>query len=630
MPTQLSNAPQTGSKEAHPRAPARPPPTYIPSILFSQSLRLFCVRCILVAGCFTLAYEIYWWGSIPGTIILSVTILHHLLSALGPQFVPLFGIMDILLIVSEILYCSYALRTYTASGQDYRWNPKRDVFGVASTLVLVIMLGALLSVKIVQLIDARGATILRRVDILRSRLNFHELKGAGEDLGRLKGWRYPARVLFGTKLWERKFPGEPLWIAVSRGLLSLIVMSAIVAFGIFAIVLEPVSEMGVVPTRELRSSTSAEAFWTSTPITRKVILTWPSHMNATKYLADAVSLTPLWTRLDVSGSTSGPTCSLEESFDVERNLPDNTLGMDLTEQMVVFTCPPHKDIPRDLSDPWLFFNYRQFTQPDLKLTVNFTELLNPNEQPGEHGTESDSLLVYVTLTNNTDDAVASTTPIHLLPGTNIVGITDTIVRQRLTAAHLSTLGFLDVYDTFLITKLAYTLPEPLAAVSSDYPTGPMISTIRIISTPLEAEWLILQDYRTKSILGGFAEVGGLGSFLSVIFVVLFGNTLLGIAHRIKPLTPFGVLHQLDTPRERLFRSSTEQYRDLRADIQSLKESPGLMKFVLDTLIDLDVIAEEPPMQRKYDDIERVEGPLTGPETESLIVKGEEADIIKRN
>jgi hypothetical protein len=61
-----------------PLLPPRPP-TSIPSILFSQGLRLFILRCILVAGSFTLAYEVYWWKFLPGIIILSVTILHHLL-----------------------------------------------------------------------------------------------------------------------------------------------------------------------------------------------------------------------------------------------------------------------------------------------------------------------------------------------------------------------------------------------------------------------------------------------------------------------------------------------------------------------------------------------------------------------
>jgi hypothetical protein len=79
--------------------------------------------------------------------------------------------------------------------------------------------------------------------------------------------------------------------------------------------------------------------------------------------------------------------------------------------------------------------------------------------------------------------------------------------------------------------MAYIAPDPLAGVSPDYPTGPNVSTLRITSAPVEAEWAIVQDYRTKSVLNGFAGVGGLGSFFSIIFVILFGNTLLGLFRR---------------------------------------------------------------------------------------------------
>jgi hypothetical protein len=65
----------------------------------------------------------------------------------------------------------------------------------------------------------------------------------------------------------------------------------------------------------------------------------------------------------------------------------------------------------------------------------------------------------------------------------------------------------------------------------------------------------------------------------------------------------------------LFTSSTEEYSALRADLQELKDRPGILKFVLDTLIDLDVIADEPPAQKERSDIERVDNPPSTPEAE---------------
>jgi hypothetical protein len=82
--------------------------------------------------------------------------------------------------------------------------------------------------------------------------------------------------------------------------------------------------------------------------------------------------------------------------------------------------------------------------------------------------------------------------------------------------------------------MAYLTPDPLVNVSPDYPTGPNVSTLRITSAAVEAEWAIVQDYRTQSVLNGFAGVGGLGSFFSVMFMILFGNTLLGLVCRTSP------------------------------------------------------------------------------------------------
>jgi hypothetical protein len=49
---------------------------------------------------------------------------------------------------------------------------------------------------------------------------------------------------------------------------------------------------------------------------------------------------------------------------------------------------------------------------------------------------------------------------------------------------------------------------------------------------------------------------------------------------------------LDFTKARISESTTEKYRNLASDLQSLKDNPGLMKFILDTLIDLDLLSEE--------------------------------------
>ncbi|RXW14617.1 hypothetical protein EST38_g11240 [Candolleomyces aberdarensis] len=382
--------------------------------------------------------------------------------------------------------------------------------------------------------------------------------------------------------------------------------------------------MGRPLTRELRAVAATETFQTIP--TWNVILVWRNHTNATKQLQDAVSLTPLWTQLDISTDTSEPPCSLIYYRHTDFRLRSNAImGLAQAEQFALFTCPRRelKDVTRSNGlELWEFLRKPELTRPDLKLTVNFTELLNPNEQPGDHGIEQDSLKVYLSPTKSIG-GIHLNEATRLFPGTNLVGVPEFTVQQFIRTPHWSTLGFFDTYDTVLTARMAYTTPDPLAAVTPDYPTGPKVATFRIASIPVIGEWTVKQEYRTKSTLSGFAEVGGLGSFLSIFLVILFGNTLLGTVYRTKPLTPFGLVHHLGKPRESVFRSSEDHYGALRSDLQLLKDNPGLLKFMLDTLIDLDVIAEEPPTLKKGGDIEQVGGPLAGPE-------GEEADRREQN
>jgi hypothetical protein len=58
----------------------------------------------------------------------------------------------------------------------------------------------------------------------------------------------------------------------------------------------------------------------------------------------------------------------------------------------------------------------------------------------------------------------------------------------------------------------------------------------------------------------------------------------------------------------LYTESGVEYEALREDLKSFKNTGGLWKFVLDTLVDLDVIAERPST-------------LSGPETEKGTVGG---------
>jgi hypothetical protein len=190
---------------------------------------------------------------------------------------------------------------------------------------------------------------------------------------------------------------------------------------------------------------------------------------------------------------------------------------------------------------------------DLMLTANFTGLLLqqwrgqklPRFMP-------DSLRVYICLTSDFKSALMSTPPTLLRAGVHLAGEARITARQRLKAAPLSTFGLFDVSISLLVQlaihyfnhnhrflneKTLETFPIAEVPVLDSDPfaddMGRNISTLRVTypypSAPLE--WTIIQDTRTKSIISGFAQVGGLGSMMSFFFIVLFGKSLLGIMYR---------------------------------------------------------------------------------------------------
>jgi hypothetical protein len=64
--------------------------------------------------------------------------------------------------------------------------------------------------------------------------------------------------------------------------------------------------------------------------------------------------------------------------------------------------------------------------------------------------------------------------------------------------------------------------------------SPDVANIRILSPNDFSNWRLIQDYRERSVLKGFAVVGGLWTFLCGVFAMVFGPSLLhllfGTAH----------------------------------------------------------------------------------------------------
>ncbi len=72
--------------------------------------------------------------------------------------------------------------------------------------------------------------------------------------------------------------------------------------------------------------------------------------------------------------------------------------------------------------------------------------------------------------------------------------------------------------------MVHVWPDPVT--SPTIPRSPDIATIRIISPFDFSDWEATRDARKKSVLNGFASVGGLWTVVDAVFVLLFGSFLM--------------------------------------------------------------------------------------------------------
>ncbi|TEB15736.1 hypothetical protein FA13DRAFT_1747451 [Coprinellus micaceus] len=179
---------------------------------------------------------------------------------------------------------------------------------------------------------------------------------------------------------------------------------------------------------------------------------------------------------------------------------------------------------------------------------------------------NDSLRVYLGLMKDLDGVFLNTEPVSLFPGTNM----------------LSTL------ENSLVAQVVQTIPNPFTGPTTD----PNISTLGFTLQNVINEWLILQDYRSKSVVSGFTALGGLGSFLSTILAMLLGTSLIRAIYRAKPYSPFGFLHNLGGTEGEYGQGVQQGLSCTQSDIDGFKANPGIVAYLFNTLIDFETLGYE--------------------------------------
>lgn len=163
---------------------------------------------------------------------------------------------------------------------------------------------------------------------------------------------------------------------------------------------------------------------------------------------------------------------------------------------------------------------------------------------------------------------------------------------------------LQTSESFYIASIKQTMSNPRVFPETRR-SNPNISTLRINAVPsaFTPQWLIFRDHRDESMVAGLSAIGGLGSLFSTLLVILVGTSLTGAVIRrfnlltssntrlliasftgIKPFSPFGLLHNIQ--QTRMVEECDKLYPALRREIEEQKDNPGVIAYILDTLIDM--------------------------------------------
>ncbi|KAJ3541078.1 hypothetical protein NMY22_g4036 [Coprinellus aureogranulatus] len=552
----------------------------IPQFLLSPTIRLVFLRIVIASAIIMFGFTIYDIDDEDGTreavsivalVSIVVTVIHNIGTALGPRLFPLPFCVDIPLSVAEIAarvyVASYHARLYSGSRNSFDLN----ILGYIPKLLLLTYVGSwLLAASLIVLLALK---VLHMVSIWHNRVALSKLDIA--DLPQCPWWKHPLQALFGIALWSPNVPqsldvnsGEPKWLALVRGALAAISVCALAAFGVYNAVVAPISEIGMIPYRQFRASLAPPSFAdVHNQRSWKVVLVHDQRPRATATLASSVTAISHW-----GTSDQPPSACHVENATLQRQ------GAYPTWEVSVVTClqPLHEG--------------ERTIEPTFDITVDHTGLVGDTPDWA-----LDSVSVFVGLTDDIEIVFSNTEAIMLFQGTHLLTVVDTVYRQRLKPVALATLGF-ETSEKFSVASIKQTIPDPRPTTGSDL----AMSTLRIAMQDITSGYNIVEDYRSKSVFTGLSFVGGLGSFLSTLLVILLGTSLMGAVIRSKPHSPFGFLHNIRALQTQMVAECEKVYPALRRDIEDLEKNPGVVAYILNTLLDMEPLGYRAQAGRESD------------------------------
>ncbi|KAF9482411.1 hypothetical protein BDN70DRAFT_930098 [Pholiota conissans] len=364
-------------------------------------------------------------------------------------------------------------------------------------------------------------------------------------------------VLFGNSIWRSHFTGETRKLIFARGILGVFFLFGIASFTVIKVLTEPIRELRLISTQTIRTPDS------ELPIEVQRI---PWGVVITKYYDTHPDFKTLGLAVNVHALRNSDTL-----------IPDCT----------------HLASEYQESDDYMAIHYQcpvldtEDSVPDLLVTVNFSALGIPIDTITD--VPKNSVQVMVANTNKTDNVVLMTIPTTLMPGVNLIGLIYSEIYQVFTDPGLSLSGLFDSTQSIIIGQMVNVFQDPQAGISPLIVRSPEIATIRLIPQFDHSLWKVTQDSRTKSVLNGLSQAGGLWTFLSGIFAVFFGSSLMHILFNTKPVSIFGIAHSWE--RKTIQRAYREDYPAIKEEIHVSQDRRGLLCLLQDHILDLNLIEE---------------------------------------
>ncbi|KAL0947349.1 hypothetical protein HGRIS_013466 [Hohenbuehelia grisea] len=523
--------------------------------LWSSTPRVYLLRTLLVSSivCLVTAPLIMQSNGalIPILCLSTGIIVHHSLSIFHWRI--LLELVHWVLLTAEIVawFLSFNFKEYVID----RWATQKFIIGVSVLYIQLVALLILWVILTTQILANRGAHLTSPYQFLSlSALILRKHSTIQKALS----------IYLGRTMLKISAIGEHRVVVTVRAICALAILAGLAAFAVVSIVIDPVRETGLVPSKSYHTTDLVYDFNMAPPVWSIIAYIDASLPIArqTENFKQAVRVTPLW---DDAPHYPKPTCVHLPGSRAFGGEVDAVASEPYIQTITVF-CPSRLKDTKTIQQ--LMTTASRLISPDLLITVNFTMLNIDQTSLSDERMRVVSILVG--LTNNTADVIANTLPTPLSAGSHLYGSVSREFRTRYDRASSAAWGIFTSSHTFLIGSILSLLPDP---------------------SPLSrrfSEWLMEEDIREKSVWAGLAAIGGFWTFMNGVFVYIFGSGLLWVIFGVKPLSIFGLSHRLQGDHGR--QAWLQRFPRLGSDDKD--PEPGLVDFMREHIVDLGPLEEK--------------------------------------